>query len=202
MEVSFEEEALAELNQKREESNSKTSEAVRDLLASSDSKQVSELVNYSGEESKGDNANQAGANAAKSFSESTEKELFTKHESHGIQLPETHSTQPSQKENNFNQNSGGNTSYSGNVSATFSLAGRSVKSAPKPTYKCKGAGQVVVLISVNELGYVTEAKVDANQSSKDDCLLNESIAYALKWRFSEGKTNKQPGVITFQFSAQ
>jgi hypothetical protein len=60
----------------------------------------------------------------------------------------------------------------------------------------------VVLISVNELGYVSDAKIDANQSSKDACLLNESLTYALKWRFSEGKNTKQPGVITFQFSAQ
>jgi outer membrane biosynthesis protein TonB len=61
---------------------------------------------------------------------------------------------------------------------------------------------VVVLISVNELGNVTEAKIDPTQSSKDGCLVNESLSYALKWRFSEGKNTKQPGVITFQFSAQ
>jgi outer membrane biosynthesis protein TonB len=202
MEVAFEDEALAEMKQEQNEAESKTSEAVRDLLASSDAQQVSDLVNYTGEESQGGNATQSGADAAKSFSENTEKELFTKHESHGVQLPTTHSNQQKEKELSNTQISGGNTSYSGNVSATFSLSGRSVKSAPKPTYKCKGAGQVVVLISVNELGYVSEAKIDANQSSKDACLLNESLTYALKWRFSEGKNSKQPGVITFQFSAQ
>jgi outer membrane biosynthesis protein TonB len=187
MEVAFEDEALAEMKQQQNTAELKTSE---------------DLVNYTGEESRGGNATQSGADAAKSFSENTEKELFTKHESHGVQLPTTHSNQQKEKELSNTQISGGNTSYSGNVSATFSLSGRYVKSAPKPTYKCKGAGQVVVLISVNELGYVSEAKIDANQSSKDACLLNESLTYALKWRFSEGKNSKQPGVITFQFSAQ
>ncbi|MFM7769128.1 MAG: energy transducer TonB, partial [Bacteroidota bacterium] len=203
LEVSFEDEALAQLAQANQNENSKTSEEVRNLLASSDSKQVDELVNYSGNANSNTNGQSDGASSAEQYKEKLEQELFTKHESHGVQLPSTHPSHPkTEKSTNSSTVSGGNTSYSGNVSVSFSLPGRSIKNAPKPTYKCKGAGTVVVMIIVNELGVVTEAKVDAAKSSKDACLTSESLAYASRWKFSDGKSSKQPGTITFQFSAQ
>lgn len=94
-------------------------------------------------------------------------------------------------------------SYSGPVSAEFNLAGRNPTNTPRPTYRCKTAGKVIVNIEVNSAGQVTNAWVD-ERSSNIDCIRQESLEYAKKWKFNydEKAAKKQSGTITFTFSNQ
>jgi TonB family protein len=106
------------------------------------------------------------------------------------------------KSNPENQQPTSSTSYSGAVSVEWTLAGRSVSFGPKPTYRCKQAGVVKVNVMVNERGEVKSATIDPS-SSQIQCLMDESLAHAKKWKFNAdlGKV-PQAGKIVFRFAAQ
>jgi TonB family protein len=97
-----------------------------------------------------------------------------------------------------------NKSYNGRVTASYNVKGRDALDNPVPTYRCKTQGKVIVKITINNLGQVTEAKIDEASSSLDECLRTESEKYALKWKFDykADAQKKQDGTITFTFSAQ
>lgn len=96
-----------------------------------------------------------------------------------------------------------NKSYSGPVTASFNMAGRDPLDNPIPTYRCKTNGTVVVLVSIDELGKVIDARINESASSPNECLRAESEKYARKWRFDySSRSRKQDGTITFTFSAQ
>lgn len=111
---------------------------------------------------------------------------------------------PKKSEYDWYKEKANNTSYSGRVTASFNMTGRDPLDNPVPTYRCKTQGKVVVLITINNLGQVTEAKIDEGKSTMDDCLRNESEKYALKWKFNykADAQKKQDGTIIFTFSAQ
>jgi TonB family protein len=95
-----------------------------------------------------------------------------------------------------------NTSYAGAVSATWSLKDRNVLLSPKPTYRCKQAGTVKVNIEVDQAGTVKSVQIDPS-SSNVECLRNESLVHAKKWKFNASLgTKTQQGSIVFQFAAQ
>jgi TonB family protein len=200
MEVELEE-APAEQGGGDDGGNSMMSEAVRNLIASTESAQVNEEVNYTGNENRTGNAGAQGAQSATNYEKQMRDQLMTNHTDHSAGTA-TSPERSSSNNNNKATEQGGNTSYSGPVTATFTLTGRSIKQAPKPTYKCKGAGTVVINISVDEWGKVTQAKIDEARSSKDACLSSESVAYAQRWLFSGGSSKSQTGTISFTFSAQ
>lgn len=181
--------------------NSKMSEAVRNLIASTESARVNEEVNYTGNENRSGNAGAQGSQSATNYEKQLRDQLLTNHTDHsaGAANPSERSTS---NNNNNATEQGGNTSYSGPVTASFTLSGRSIKQAPKPTYKCKGAGTVVINITVDEWGKVVSAKMDEARSSKDACLSSESVAYAQRWLFSGSSSKAQSGTISFTFSAQ
>lgn len=181
--------------------NSKMSESVRNLIASTESARVNEEVNYTGDETRTGNAGAQGSQSALNYAKQMSDQLLTNHTDHsaGTANPTDRSTS---NNNNNTTEQGGNTSYSGPVTATFTLSGRSVKQAPKPTYKCRGAGTVVINITVDEWGKVVSAKLDESRSSKDACLSSESVAYAQRWLFSGSSSKAQSGTISFTFSAQ
>ncbi|MEN9947742.1 MAG: tRNA pseudouridine(55) synthase TruB [Bacteroidota bacterium] len=106
------------------------------------------------------------------------------------------------KTNPENDQPTSSTSYSGAVSVEWTLAGRSVSFGPKPTYRCKQAGVVKVNVMVNERGEVKSASIDPS-SSQIQCLMDESLAHAKKWKFNAdlGKV-PQAGKIVFRFAAQ
>ena len=200
MEVELEE-APAEQGGGEDAGNSKMSEAVRNLIASSESERVDDEVNYTGNENRNGNAGSQGSQSALSFEKQMRDQLMTNHTDHSAGA----ATSPDRSTSNNNNNAteqGGNTSYSGPVTATFTLTGRSIKQAPKPTYKCKGSGTVVINITVDEWGKVVSAKIDEGRSSKDGCLSSESVAYAQRWLFSTAGSKAQSGTISFTFSAQ
>ena len=94
--------------------------------------------------------------------------------------------------------------YSGPSVVSYFLEGRKASHLPIPAYRCMGAGQVTVLISVNPSGAVVAAKVDESVSSKDGCLRSFAIRAARLSKFS-AKTDapaKQSGNIVYEFVAQ
>jgi TonB family protein len=200
MEVELEE-APAEQSGNDDDGNSMMSEAVRNLIASTESASVNEEVNYTGDENRTGNAGAQGAQSAASYEKQMRDQLMTNHADHSAGAA-TSPDRSTSNNNNKTTEQGGNTSYSGPVTATFTLSGRSIKQAPKPTYKCKGSGTVVINITVDEWGKVVSAKIDEARSSKDGCLSSESVAYAQRWLFSSGGSKAQSGTISFTFSAQ
>ena len=116
--------------------------------------------------------------------------------------PRQYDSQETNPKKNDTQQQSSNTSYSGAVSVEWLLAGRSVSFGPKPTYRCKQAGVVKVNVTVNERGEVKSASIDPS-SSQIQCLMDESLAHAKKWRFNAdlGKA-AQTGKIVFRFAAQ
>ncbi|MFM9004167.1 MAG: hypothetical protein ACKOSR_01490, partial [Flavobacteriales bacterium] len=63
-----------------------------------------------------------------------------------------------------------NKSYSGPVTASFNMKGRDPLENPIPTYRCKTNGVVVVAVSIDEMGKVTEAHIQEGSSSSNECL--------------------------------
>lgn len=94
--------------------------------------------------------------------------------------------------------------YSGPSVLSWSLDGRKATHLPIPAYRCYGAGEVVVIIAVNNRGDVVNAKVDNDVSSSDGCLRSFAIRAARLSKFSSSATApaRQMGTITYAFIAQ
>jgi len=94
--------------------------------------------------------------------------------------------------------------YSGPSVLSWSLDGRKASHLPIPAYRCYGAGEVVVIIAVNNRGDVVNAKVNDELSSTDGCLRNFAIRAARLSKFSSSTTApaRQMGTITYAFIAQ
>ncbi len=88
-----------------------------------------------------------------------------------------------------------------NSSISFSLIGRSALKIPNPIYTCDTPGKIVVNITVNANGEVTETSVNKGSSTtNNECLTEMAQEYARGAQFSElpGRTS-QPGTITYYF---
>ena len=71
---------------------------------------------------------------------------------------------------------------------------------PNPIYTCEESGKVVINITVDGQGYVTEASYNKSASSTTNgCLIDNAIHYARKARFDRSNKNKQVGTITYLF---
>lgn len=94
--------------------------------------------------------------------------------------------------------------YSGPSVVSYSLDGRKASRLPIPAYRCMGAGEVTVLITVDNAGNVIMAKIDENVSSDDTCLRNFAIRAARSAKFSASPTApaRQLGNIVYAFIAQ
>ena len=94
--------------------------------------------------------------------------------------------------------------YSGPSVVSYYLEGRKASKLPIPAYRCMGAGQVTVLITVDPGGTVTAAKVDEAVSSKDACLRSFAVRAARLSKFSAkaDAPPKQQGNIVYEFVAQ
>ena len=94
---------------------------------------------------------------------------------------------------------GGNGLGDGNVR----LAGRKLRSRSVPKNPCETSrGKVVISISVNRDGRVTDTKFSQNGStSSDDCLINIARQAAMKYTFdaNQGAAETQTGSIVFIF---
>ena len=94
--------------------------------------------------------------------------------------------------------------YSGPSVVSYYLEGRKASKLSIPAYRCMGAGEVTVLITVDNSGTVIAAKVDESVSSTDGCLRSFAIRAARLSRFSaDAKAPaRQTGNIIYQFIAQ
>lgn len=116
--------------------------------------------------------------------------------------PEDYVAQPvkqPKKEENRKQEA-----YSGPSVVSYELDGRKASHLPIPAYRCMGAGQVTVIITVDPAGKVLNAKVQDDVSSPDGCLRNFAVRAARLSRFSSspGAAPKQLGNIVYEFIAQ
>ena len=94
--------------------------------------------------------------------------------------------------------------YSGPSVLSWSLDGRKATHLPIPAYRCVGAGEVTVIITVNNQGTVVDAKIDDGSSSRDGCLRNFATRAARLSKFNASTTApaRQMGTITYLFIAQ
>lgn len=94
--------------------------------------------------------------------------------------------------------------YSGPSVLSWSLDGRKATSLPIPAYRCYGAGEVTVIITVNNQGDVVNAKVDEKLSAQDGCLRTFAVRAARlsKFNASANAPARQMGTITYAFIAQ
>ncbi|MGN0191299.1 MAG: energy transducer TonB [Candidatus Cryptobacteroides sp.] len=102
------------------------------------------------------------------------------------------------------ENPGQQKAYSGPSVLSWTLDGRKASHLKVPAYKCYNAGDVTVMIKVNNQGTVVYAKVVDELSSEDDCLRKNAVRAARSSRFSintDAPAN-QPGEITYRFVAQ
>jgi len=95
------------------------------------------------------------------------------------------------------QKGDGNNSRS---SISFSLINREKKHIPIPIYLCEKNGKVIINITVNSEGDVTDAYLNSNSTSTNDCLVKHALTYAKESRFStDSSKESQIGTITFSF---
>ena len=94
--------------------------------------------------------------------------------------------------------------YSGPSVVSYSLDGRKASHLKIPAYRCYGAGDVTVIITVNPQGQVVNAQVMDAVSSGDQCLRNFAVRAARLSRFSASTTApaRQTGEIVYRFIAQ
>ena len=95
-------------------------------------------------------------------------------------------------------------SYIGPSVLSFQLDGRKGSYLPIPAYKCIGAGEVTVIVTVNPNGDVVGAKIQDDISSEDKCLREYALKAASLSRFSKKSDApaRQLGNIVYQFIAQ
>ncbi len=86
------------------------------------------------------------------------------------------------------------------TSISYSLVDRNSRRLPPPIYTCIEGGKVVINITVDSNGYVTDADFNAKSSgTSNGCLVDNAITYALKARFSSSDKSDQKGTITYLF---
>ncbi len=82
----------------------------------------------------------------------------------------------------------------------YSLVGRSHVYMPTPIYLCETGGKIVVNITVNSKGDVTNAYINSSSTSNNACLIERALEYAKEARFNTDASKKeQIGSITFNF---
>lgn len=94
--------------------------------------------------------------------------------------------------------------YSGPSVLYWSMDGRRALRLPIPAYRCYGAGEVTVILTIDRKGKPLHARVDESVSSQDKCLREFAVRAAMASRFSIGETapQRQQGTITYAFLQQ
>ncbi len=83
---------------------------------------------------------------------------------------------------------------------SFSLVDRTKVHIPIPIYLCEIDGKIVVNITVNAKGHVTDAYINTSSTSSNECLVEHALEYAKESQFNADASKKsQIGSITFYF---
>ncbi|MGB5556208.1 MAG: energy transducer TonB [Flavobacteriaceae bacterium] len=86
------------------------------------------------------------------------------------------------------------------TSVSYSLVERNSYKLPPPIYTCIEGGKVVINITVDANGNVTEAEFNSKSSgTSNGCLVDNAVTYALKAKFSSATKTSQKGTITYLF---
>lgn len=105
-----------------------------------------------------------------------------------------------------NQNSdqkGKGKSINTNSSVSYSLSNRTDEFLPPPVYLCEESGKIVINITVNAAGDVTDAYVNNSSTSRNACLIESALQYAREARFNADPAVKsQIGSITYYFKGK
>lgn len=90
-----------------------------------------------------------------------------------------------------------------NSSLSYSLVDRTHTFLPTPIYLCEYGGKIVVNITVNSDGNVTDAYVNNASASSNGCLIDHALEYAKASIFNTDTTKpSQLGSITFYFKGK
>jgi len=95
--------------------------------------------------------------------------------------------------------------FQGPTRIYYELSGRNHVFLPIPIYKCEGSGKVVLVIEVNQRGYVEHATLAQSESTAtDECLVETAIGTALRSRFESNleAPKLQKGLLTYIFVAK
>ena len=91
-------------------------------------------------------------------------------------------------------------SNNGKSSISFSLVNRTKIHIPIPVYLCENNGRIVVNVTVNAKGQVTDAYVNTTSTSSNECLIEHALEYSKESVFSaDASKPTQIGSITFSF---
>ncbi len=89
------------------------------------------------------------------------------------------------------------------TSVSYSLVGRNNYELPPPIYTCIEGGKVVINITVDAIGNVTDANYNEKSSgTSNGCLVDNAITYALKAKFNTSTKATQNGTITYLFQSK
>lgn len=90
-----------------------------------------------------------------------------------------------------------------NSSTHYSLKNRTHKYLPTPIYLCEVGGKIIINITVDASGTVTKTTVNKASTSKNNCIKEQALSYAMESRFSKDPaTPSQLGTITFYFKGK
>lgn len=88
-------------------------------------------------------------------------------------------------------------------SVSFSLRNREKVNLPPPVYLCEVTGKIVVNITVDSNGLVTDTYINSTSSSDNQCLIDHALEYAKNAVFSsDSNTKSQIGSITYYFKGK
>lgn len=83
---------------------------------------------------------------------------------------------------------------------SYSLVNRTHSHLPTPVYLCEVGGKIVINITVNANGNVTDAYVNSSSTSSNECLIEHALEYAKNSQFNTAPSKpSQIGSITFYF---
>ena len=85
---------------------------------------------------------------------------------------------------------------------TYSLKGRKLLDYDTPRYLCEYSGKIVVNVTVNGDGNVTNAYINSSSTSNNECLIDAALNYAKIVQFDTSATPSQLGSITFHFKGK
>lgn len=86
---------------------------------------------------------------------------------------------------------------------SYSLVDRTHYNLPTPVYLCEAGGKIVINITVNAMGQVTDTYVNSSSTSTNACLIQHALEYAKRSEFNAAPSKpSQIGSITFNFIAK
>ncbi|MDT0558600.1 energy transducer TonB [Ichthyenterobacterium sp. W332] len=89
-----------------------------------------------------------------------------------------------------------------NSTMSYSLKGRTIQDYDTPRYLCEVSGKMVINITVNSQGKVTDAYVNSSSTSTNECLVEHALDYAKIVSFDSASNPSQLGSITFYFKGK